>query len=73
MSKRNLPPKTEIQRWRHACIRFAKATKMRDEMSTQDDESGVLWKMLKSAIEAMYAGDLNALEEAVKHPWREDW
>ena len=63
----------DADRWRHACIRFAKATKMRDEMSTQDDESSVLWKMLKSAIEAMYASDLDALEKAVKHPWRADW
>lgn len=63
----------DADRWRVACRKFAKATKMRDEMSTQDDESSVLWKMLKSAVEAMYAADLDALEKAVKHPWREDW
>ena len=64
---------TEAERWQAACKRFARALKMMERMSNQDDEYSVLKTIEKRGIAAMRFGDLEDVEEAVKHPWRADW
>ena len=64
---------TELQRWRKACRRFARAMKMMRQMSTMDDEYGVLRKIERNGVAAMASGRLDRLEKAVEHPWRGDW